>query len=61
MQCTLIGYDNATILVTSEGVTPVPRMKILNSVKCGVFDSPPMFNSAERKRCFDFPAVLRNY
>jgi TnpA family transposase len=34
-------------------------MKILNSVERGVFESPPLFNSAERKRCFDFPAPLQ--
>jgi hypothetical protein len=38
----------------------MPRMKILNSVERGVFDSPPMFNSAERKRCFDFPVPLQD-
>ena len=38
----------------------MPRMKILNSVERGVFDSPPIFNSAERKRCFDFPAPLKD-
>jgi hypothetical protein len=37
----------------------MPRMKILNSVERGVFESPPIFNSAERKRCFDFPAPLQ--
>jgi TnpA family transposase len=38
----------------------MPRMKILNSVERGVFDSPPIFNSAERKRFFDFPAPLQD-
>src|ERR1022692_3478976 len=38
----------------------MPRMKILNSVERGVVDSPPIFNSAERKRCFDFPAPLKD-
>ena len=37
----------------------MPRMKILNRVERGVFESPPIFNSAERKRCFDFPAPLQ--
>lgn len=37
----------------------MPRMKILNNVERGVFESPPMFNSAERKRCFDFPAPIQ--
>jgi len=35
-------------------------MKILNSVERGAFDSPPIFNSAERKRHFDFPAPLQD-
>jgi len=33
----------------------MPRMKILNQrrgARC--FDFPPIFNSVERKRCFDF-------
>ena len=33
-------------------------MKILNSVEREGFDLPPIFNSAERKRCFDFPAPI---
>jgi uncharacterized protein DUF4158 len=37
----------------------MPRMKILNSVEREAFDAPPIFNSAERKRCFDFPAPLQ--
>lgn len=36
----------------------MPRMKILNSVERGVFDAPPIFTSAERKRCFDFPTAI---
>src|SRR6266436_1829688 len=32
----------------------MPRMKILNSIEREVFDFPPIFNSVERKRCFDF-------
>ena len=40
----------------------MPRMKILNSVEREVFDVPPIFNSVERKRCFDFPTMIRpNY
>jgi hypothetical protein len=38
----------------------MPRMKILNSVEREVFDAPPIFNSAKRKRCFDFPAPLQH-
>lgn len=38
----------------------MPRMKILNSVEREVFESPPLFNSAERKRYFDFPAPLQD-
>src|ERR1700736_458213 len=37
------------------------RMKILNSVEREVFDLPPIFNSVERKRCFDFKATKRFY
>jgi hypothetical protein len=37
----------------------MPRMKILNSVEREVFDFPPIFNSVERKRCFDFPMARR--
>jgi Tn3 transposase DDE domain/Domain of unknown function (DUF4158) len=38
----------------------MPRMKILNSVEREVFDWPPIFNSVERKRCFDFPTPLQD-
>ena len=38
----------------------MPRMKILNSVEREVFDFPPIFNSVERKRCFDFPTPLQD-
>jgi hypothetical protein len=38
----------------------MPRMKILNSVEREVFDLPPIFNSVERKRCFDFPTPLQD-
>jgi hypothetical protein len=38
----------------------MPRMKILNSVEREVFDLPPTFNSAERKRCFDFPIPIQD-
>lgn len=37
----------------------MPRMKVLNSVEREAFESPPLFNSAERKRCFDFPRAIR--
>jgi TnpA family transposase len=37
----------------------MPRMKILNSVEREAFESPPLFNSAERKRCFDFPRAIQ--
>jgi hypothetical protein len=37
----------------------MPRMKILNSVERKSFDIPPIFNSAERKRCFDFPTPIQ--
>jgi len=32
----------------------MPRRRILNGVEREVFDLPPIFNSAERKRYFDF-------
>ena len=38
----------------------MPRMKILNGVEREVFDLPPIFNSAERKRCFDFPVPIQD-
>ena len=38
----------------------MPRMKILNSVEREVFDSPPIFNSVERKRSFDSPTPLKD-
>ena len=38
----------------------MPRMKIVNSVEREVFDFPPIFNSVERKRCFDFPTPLQD-
>ena len=38
----------------------MPRMKILNSIEQEAFELPPVLNSAERKRHFDFPvAILR--
>ena len=40
----------------------MPRMKILNSIEQEAFELPPLFNSAERKRHFDFPvAILQIY
>ena len=38
----------------------MPRMKILNSVEREAFDFPPIFNTVERKRCFDFPTALQD-
>ena len=38
----------------------MPRMKSLNSVEREGFDFPPIFNSVERKRCFDFPTPLQD-
>src|SRR5688572_23234521 len=37
----------------------MPRMNILNSVEREAFDSPPVFNSAQRKQYFEFPSSLR--
>lgn len=36
----------------------MPRMKVLNNIERDTFETPPMFNSVERKRCFDFPTAL---
>ncbi len=37
----------------------MPRMKVLNNVARDAFETPPVFNSLERKRCFDFPVALQ--
>jgi hypothetical protein len=34
-------------------------MRILSAVEQEVFDSPPEFNSAQRKQHFDFPIAVR--
>ena len=36
----------------------MPRMKVLNSLEQEAFETPPAFNSVERKRCFDFPTAI---
>lgn len=33
----------------------MPRISILNADEKAAFESPPIFNSAERKRYFDVP------
>ena len=38
----------------------MPRMKILNAVEQEAFESPPVFNSVQRKEYFDFPLALRH-
>jgi hypothetical protein len=35
-------------------------MKILNTVEQEAFESPPVFNSVQRKQYFDFPLALRH-
>ncbi len=35
------------------------RMRIFNTVEQEAFDSPPMFNSVQRKQYFDFPAAIQ--
>jgi hypothetical protein len=35
----------------------MPRMNILNAVEREAFDSPPVFNSFQRKQYFDFPST----
>jgi hypothetical protein len=37
----------------------VPRMKVLNAVEQEAFESPPRFNSVQRKQYFDIPVALR--
>ncbi len=37
----------------------MPRMKILNAVEQETFETPPVFNSAQRKRYFDFSMETR--
>ena len=37
----------------------MPRMKILNSIEQEAFELPPVLNSAERKRHFDFPVGVQ--
>ena len=39
----------------------MPRMNILNAVEREAFDSPPVFNSFQRKQYFDFPTKLRRF
>ena len=38
----------------------MPRMKVLNSLEQEAFETPPVFNSVERKRCFDFPTAIEH-
>jgi hypothetical protein len=35
-------------------------MKILNAVEQEAFESPPVFNSVQRKQHFDFPLALHH-
>ena len=37
----------------------MPRIKIFNALEIEAFDSPPVFNSAERKKFFTLPMHLR--
>lgn len=36
----------------------MPRMNILNRSEQEMFDTPPVFNSGERKQFFDLPSSL---
>jgi len=36
----------------------MPRMQLLKRVEREVFDLPPTFNSAGRRRCFAFPIPI---
>lgn len=37
----------------------MPRMKILSTIEQEAFDSPPVFNSSQRKQHFDFPLAIQ--
>ena len=39
----------------------MPRMKILNAVEQEAFESPPMFNSVQRKQYFDLPGEIHHF
>ena len=39
---------------------PVARMRIFNTLEEEAFESPPVFNSAERKRFFSLPLLLKD-
>ena len=39
----------------------MPRMNILNAIEREAFDSPPVFNSFQRKQYFDFSSKLRRF
>ena len=38
----------------------MPRMKIFNTLEQATFDTPPVFNSAERKQFFALPLTLKD-
>jgi len=38
----------------------MPKMKIFNSLEKEAFDSPPVFNSAERKQFFSLPLLIKD-
>ena len=38
----------------------MPRMKIFNTLEQATFDTPPAFNSAERKQFFALPLMLQD-
>src|SRR5260221_1802253 len=48
--CTMCRFNRRPIM---------PRMNILNTVEREAFESPPVFNSVQRKQYFDFPTELR--
>ena len=39
----------------------MPRMNVLNTVERDAFDSPPVFNSLQRKQYFDFSSKLLRF
>ena len=39
----------------------MPWMNVLNTVEREAFDSPPVFNSLQRKQYFDLPAKLHGF
>jgi hypothetical protein len=52
----VVNYANDEITPTRSHF--MARMKIFNALEQEAFESPPVFNSAERKRFFSLPLML---